>query len=149
MPHQLVAAGAGDPLNQHHVGRVLEDRPMALLKNVLEIFGGAPARRIVLAHVAEAPGELRDSFAVTRFPLPLDRQMGRLQELGTGDEGDARSADDFHGSWELGAGSWGPPGAGFSVSHDRVLIVLVEIDRRVRRHSASFNTISSFGTASS
>src|SRR6476620_6423349 len=70
---------------------------MTLLENVLEIFGGAPARRIMLAHVAKAPGELRDSFAVAGLTLPLDRQMGRLQKLGAGDECDARSADDVHG----------------------------------------------------
>ena len=66
-------------------------------EDVLEILGGAPARRVMLAHVAEAPSELRDPFAVARLTLPLDRQMGRLQKLRAGDECDARSTDDFHG----------------------------------------------------
>src|SRR4029079_13536740 len=86
---------------------MLEDRPVTLLENVLEILGGAPARRVMLAHVAKAPGELRDPFAIAGFTLPLDRQMGRLQELGTGDERDAGLSDDLHGgfsSQETGVG---------------------------------------------
>ena len=53
---------------------------------------------IVLAHVAEPAGELGDALAVARLALPLDRQVGRLEELGAGDEGDAGLAEDFHGN---------------------------------------------------
>jgi hypothetical protein len=76
---------------------VLEDGAVALPEDVPEIFGGGPARRIVLAHVAQAAGELGDALAVGRLPFPSHRQVGRLEELGTADEGDAGLAKDVHG----------------------------------------------------
>ena len=63
-----------------------------------------PAGRVVLAHVAEPPGELGDPLAVARLALPLDRQVRRLEELGPGDEGDAGLAKDVHGRWVAGVG---------------------------------------------
>jgi hypothetical protein len=97
MADQLMAAGAGDSLDQHDIGRVLEHRAMALLENVSEVLGGAPSGRVVLAHVAEPAGELGDPLAIGRVALPLDRQVGRLQELGPGYQGDPGSSDDVHG----------------------------------------------------
>jgi hypothetical protein len=101
MPHQLVAAGAGDPLDQHHIGAVLEHRAVPLPQDVLEVIRGAPPRRVVLAHVAEPTGELREALPIGGFALPLHRQMRRLEELGPGEERDARLADDVHGPGSL------------------------------------------------
>jgi len=61
-----------------------------------------PASRVVLAHVAEPPGELGDSLAVARLALPLDREVGGLEELRARDEGDPGLAKDFHEWWGQG-----------------------------------------------
>jgi hypothetical protein len=82
MADQLVTTGAGDPLDQHHIGGVLEHGPMALLQDVAQVFRRAPAGRIVLAHIAEPAGKLGEPLAIGRVALPLDRKMGGLDELG-------------------------------------------------------------------
>ena len=102
MPHQLVAAAPGDPLDQHHVRAVLEHRAVTLLQDVGQVLGRRPARRVVLAHVAEPPGELGDPLAVARLALPLDREVGGLEELRARDEGDPGLAKDVHESWGQG-----------------------------------------------
>ena len=99
VPHQLVAAAPGDSLDQHRVGAVLEHRPVPLAEDVPQVLGRGPAGGVVLAHVAEPPGELGDPLAVAGFPLPLHLQVGRLEELGPGDEGDAGLAENVHGRW--------------------------------------------------
>src|SRR5690348_18455993 len=90
-----MAAGAGDPLDEHDVGRVLEHRAVALLENVSEVLGGAPAGWVVLAHIAQAAGELGDPLAIAGLTSPLNREMGGLDELRTGDQSDPRGAEDF------------------------------------------------------
>src|SRR5882724_5506710 len=100
-----MAAGARDPLDEHHIGGVLEDRAVPLPQNVPQILRGAPARRIVLAHITEPSGKFGQPLPVGRFALPLDWEMRGLEKLGPGDEGDAGGADYFHGSWESGARS--------------------------------------------
>ena len=76
--------------------RMLEDRPVPLLQDVLEVLGGAPPGGIVLAHVAEPPGELGEALAVGGVTLPCDGQVRRLQELRAGDQGDAWLAENVH-----------------------------------------------------
>ena len=96
VPNQLMAAGARDPLDEHDVGGMLEDRAVALAQDVPQVLGGGSPGGIVLAHVAEPTSELGDPLAVAGFALPLDRQVRRLEELGPGDQGDAGRAKDFH-----------------------------------------------------
>ena len=55
---QLVAARAGDALDQDDVLCMLEDRAVPLPEDVPEIVPGSAAGGVVLAHVAEPPGEL-------------------------------------------------------------------------------------------
>src|SRR4051812_21366899 len=105
MPHQLMAAGAGDTLDQHHVGGGLEDGAVLLAKNVPEIVRSAPARRIGLAHVAEPSGEFSQPLSVGRLTLPLDWKVLGLQELRPSDKSDSGVAEDVHGSLESGAWS--------------------------------------------
>src|SRR3954470_5231462 len=91
-----MAAGAGDPLNEHYVGGMLEDRAMTLPEDVPEILRGAPARRIVLAHIAEPSGELRQPLSIGGLPLPFYWKVLWLQELRPSDKGDAGGAEDLH-----------------------------------------------------
>ncbi len=105
--HQLVRAGARDPLDQQHVDRVLQHRAVALLLDVLEVFGRRPVCRVVLAHVADPAGELGEALSGGGAALPLHPQVLGLEELGPGDQGDARGAEDFHGGEGLGVRSSG------------------------------------------
>src|SRR5438034_204053 len=107
MSHQLVRAGARDPLNQQHVDRVLQHRAVALLLDVLAVIGGRPVRRVVLAHVADPAGELGEALSGGGAALPLHPEVLRLEELGPGDQGDARGAEDFHRGEGLGVRSSG------------------------------------------
>src|SRR2546430_14555568 len=84
-----------DPLDQEHVDGVLEHGAMSLLLDVLEVLGRRPVRRVVLAHVADAPRELGEPLAGRSIPLPLHPQVRRLDEPRAGDEGDARGADEL------------------------------------------------------
>ena len=76
---------------------MLEDGAVPLPEDVPQILGRRPAGRVVLAHVAQPPGELGDALAVARLALPLDRQVAGLDELRPGNEGDAGLAEDVHG----------------------------------------------------
>jgi hypothetical protein len=76
---------------------------VTLLQDVAEVLSRRTPGGVVLAHVAETPGKLGDPLAITGLALPLDRQVGGLQELGPGYQGDAWLAEDIHG--ESGVGS--------------------------------------------
>jgi hypothetical protein len=70
---------------------------MTLLQDIGQVLRRAPAGRVVLTHVAEPSGKLGYPLAVAGLAHPLDAEVGRLQKLRPGDEGDAGSLDDFHG----------------------------------------------------
>jgi hypothetical protein len=61
---------------------VLEDAPVSLFLDVLQIIPGCPARGIFLAHVAETAGELSQLLAVRTLAQPLDLEVIGLQKLG-------------------------------------------------------------------
>jgi hypothetical protein len=65
MANQLVAAGPGDSLDEHDIGRMFEDGAVTLLQDIAEVFGGGSSRRVVLAHVAEPPRKLGDPLSIT------------------------------------------------------------------------------------
>src|SRR5439155_4585918 len=71
-------------------------RAVALLLDVLEVIGRRPACRVVLAHVADPAGELGEALSGGGAALPLHPEVLGLQELGPGDQRDARGAEDFH-----------------------------------------------------
>jgi hypothetical protein len=60
---------------------------MALLLDVLEVFAGFTVGRVLLAHVAETAGILRESLPIGALSEPADLQMIRLQKDGTREEG--------------------------------------------------------------
>jgi hypothetical protein len=62
---------------------VLEHTSMPLLLDVLEIFPGRAARRILLAHIAETPSELGELFTIGAFAEPVDAKVVGLDERGT------------------------------------------------------------------
>src|SRR2546422_6522640 len=104
MPYQLVRARARDAFDQQHVHRVLEHRTVPLLLDVLEVLGRRATRGVVLAHVTDAARELREALAGGRVAAPFDAQVLGLEELGAGDQEDARGAEDFH--QVSGVGGW-------------------------------------------
>jgi hypothetical protein len=67
---------------------VLENTAVPLLLDVLEIFAGGTVRRILLAHVAQPPGKLREALAVATLPQPFHGEMFRLAEGRPGEDGD-------------------------------------------------------------
>ncbi len=75
---------------------MFEDRAMALPQNISEVLGRGASGGVMLAHIAEPSGIFGDPLSVARFAFPFDRQMGRLEELGPGDQGDARGTDYLH-----------------------------------------------------
>src|SRR5256886_12496268 len=88
-------------------------RAMALLLDVLEVVGRRPVSRVVLAHVADPAGELGEALSGGGATLPLHPKVLGFEELGPGDERDARGAEDFHKSELLGVrglGAWGCQG---------------------------------------
>src|SRR5918999_25647 len=87
MPDQLVRQRSADPLQQDRVGGVLEDAPVPLSLDVLEVIARRALRRVRLAHVAESPRELRQPLAVGAVAEPVDRQMVRRGERGPREEG--------------------------------------------------------------
>src|SRR5258706_134417 len=96
MAHQLVRAGARDPLDEQYVDGVLQHRAVTLLLDVLEVFRRRPIHRIVLAHVAEPAGVLGETLAVACLPAPLHFEMLWFEELRTGEQRDARRTKHFH-----------------------------------------------------
>jgi len=80
MPHQLVSKRATHSLEKQRVVRMLENTPVTLLLDVLEILSRRTVRRILLAHIAEPPGKFRESLTIGAFAEPVDREMRRLVE---------------------------------------------------------------------
>jgi hypothetical protein len=87
MANQLVGQRATDSLEQKGIVRVLENASMSLLLDVLEVFAGFAVGRVLLAHVAETAGVLRESLPIGALSEPSDLQMIRLQKDGTREEG--------------------------------------------------------------
>jgi len=65
---------------------VLEDAPVSLLLDVLQIIPGRPAGRIFLAHIAEPPGKLGQPLAIGALAEPLHFEMIGLDEAWAGEE---------------------------------------------------------------
>jgi hypothetical protein len=86
MANQLVGQGAADSLEQNGIVRVLENASMSLLLDVLEVFAGFAVGRVLLAHVAESAGVLRESLPIGALAEPADFQMIRLQKNGAREE---------------------------------------------------------------
>jgi len=80
MANQLVGQGATDSLEENGIVRVLENASMSLLLDVLEVFAGFAIRRVLLTHVAETAGVLRESLSIGALSEPADLQMIRLQK---------------------------------------------------------------------
>ena len=66
---------------------MLENASMSLLLDVLEVFAGFTIRRVLLAHVAETAGVLRESLSIGALSEPADLEMIRLQKDGSREEG--------------------------------------------------------------
>src|SRR2546423_2715123 len=80
MAHELVGQRTTDSFHQQRVVRVLENRPVSLLLDVLEILAGRAVGRILLTHVAQASGELCESLTVGALAKPTNLEMLRLQK---------------------------------------------------------------------
>jgi hypothetical protein len=89
MPNQLVGQRPAHSLEEKRIVRVLEDTAVALLLDVLEVFAGRPPGRILLAHVTETSSEFGEPLAIGALSEPVDGEMRRRGEGGTGDNGDA------------------------------------------------------------
>ena len=90
MAHQLVGQRAAHSLEEERVVRVLEHAAVSLLLDVLQVLARRPARRILLAHVAEPAGELRQPLAVGALSQPVHGQVLGLRERRAREESDAR-----------------------------------------------------------
>jgi hypothetical protein len=86
MANQLVGEGATDSFEQKGIVRVLENASMSLLLDVLKVFAGFTVGRVLLAHVAETAGVLRESLPIGALAEPADLQMIRLQKDGAREE---------------------------------------------------------------
>ena len=88
VPHELVRERPAHPLEEQRVVRVLEHRPVPLLLDVLQVLPRAAVRGVLLAHVAEPPGELGEALAVGALAHPLHGEVAGLREVGAGEDGD-------------------------------------------------------------
>src|SRR2546423_12573214 len=79
MAHELVGQRTTDSFHQQRVVRVLENRPVSLLLDVLEILAGRAVGRILLTHVAQTSGELCESLTVGALAKPRNLELLRLQ----------------------------------------------------------------------
>ena len=68
---------------------MLQDAPVPLLLDVLQVVAGGPVGRIVLAHVAQPPGELCEPLTVRAVAYPRHAEVIRGGEGGTSEHGDA------------------------------------------------------------
>src|ERR1700681_4738837 len=59
---------------------------MCLLLDILEVFAGFAVGRVLLAHVAETAGGLRETLPIGALAEPADLQMIRLQKDGAREE---------------------------------------------------------------
>ena len=66
---------------------MLENASMSLLLDVLQVIAGLAVGRVLLAHVAETAGVLRESLSIGALSEPADLQMIRLQKDWAGEEG--------------------------------------------------------------
>ena len=71
---------------------MFEDAAVCLFLDILEVFRRRPVCRISLAHVTQAPGELRQPLAIAAVADPLDAKVVGLLERGSREDGDARLA---------------------------------------------------------
>ena len=75
MAHQLVGERSTYSLEQQGIVRVLEDASVPLLLDVLEVVTRRAVGRVLLAHIAETAGKLREPLAIGAFSEPPDLQM--------------------------------------------------------------------------
>ena len=69
-----------DALEEDGIVRVLEDGPVPLLLDVLQILTRGAIGRILLAHVAKPAGELGQALAIGALAQPVNLEMIRFQE---------------------------------------------------------------------
>jgi hypothetical protein len=69
--------------------RVLQNAPVPLLLDVLEIIARGPIRRIALTHVTQATRELREAFSIGAVAEPVHGQVCGLRECGTCENGES------------------------------------------------------------
>ena len=69
---------------------MLEDAAVTLLLDVLQVFARRPVRRVLLTHIAESAGKLRESLAIGALAKPFHGEMRRLSEGRTCQNGDSR-----------------------------------------------------------
>src|ERR1019366_4032744 len=62
-----------------------------------QVLRRAPVGRILLAHVAESAGKLRQPFTIGPRLVPLDLEMRWFDELWSADDGNKRFAIEAHG----------------------------------------------------
>jgi hypothetical protein len=87
MANQLVGQRAAHSLEKERIVGVLEDAPVSLLLDVLQIIPRHPTGRIFLAHVTETAGKLRQPLAIGALAEPLHLEMFGLQKDWTREEG--------------------------------------------------------------
>src|SRR3954469_18177186 len=80
MAHQLVGQRSTHSFEKERIVRVLQHRAVSLLLDVLEIFSRCSARRVFLAHVAEASRALSELLAIGAVAKPVDAEMLGLDE---------------------------------------------------------------------
>src|SRR5205814_2421906 len=80
MSDQLVSQRSAHAFEQKRIVGVLENRPVTLLLDVLQILACRAVRRILLAHVAETTGEFGELLAVGALSEPADLEMIGLDE---------------------------------------------------------------------
>src|SRR5262249_33339753 len=96
MSHELLRQRPAHSLEQNRVVRVLENAPMSLLLDVLEVLAGRTLGRIVLAHVTQTPGEFGESLTIGAVAHPRHRQMLRAGKAWTRDEREDRLGVEVH-----------------------------------------------------
>ncbi len=123
--YELMGERAAHSLEKERIVRVLENASVSLLLDILEVFPSRPARGILLTHVAEASRKLRESLAVSTLAEPVDWQMRRLGEGGSGENSDSRLGENhgarifWNGRKQLGTGNrQSYPGSSMSDSRD-------------------------------
>jgi len=80
MANQLVGQRAAHSFKQQRIVGVLEDGPVPLLLDVLQILTRGAIGRILLAHVAKPAGELGQALAIGALAQPVNLEMIRFQE---------------------------------------------------------------------
>jgi hypothetical protein len=87
MANQLVGQRAADSFEEERIVRVLENTPVTLLLDVLQIIARRAAGGILLAHVAETTGELGQPLAVGALSEPVDPEVIGFEERRAGEKG--------------------------------------------------------------